>query len=121
MSRRVLVVDDAPVVRLLLKSVLEKKGFTVVGEASNGNEALTKYMELMPDVVTMDITMPEADGIEGVKKILSHDPKAKIVMITAIDQRKFLLEAIKAGATDYIVKPFEDERVVTALEKAISS
>jgi two-component system chemotaxis response regulator CheY len=120
MSSKVLIVDDAPVVRLLLKNVLEKNGFNVVGEASNGNEALEKYKELTPDIVTMDITMPEADGITGVKNILSFDPNAKIIMITAIDQRKYLLEAIKAGAADYIVKPFEDERVVSALQRALS-
>ncbi len=120
MSIKVLVVDDAPVIRMLLKSILEKSGFTVVGEAGNGNEALEKYKELSPDVVTMDITMPEASGIDGVKNILGFEPNAKIVMITALDQRKFLLEAIKAGAVDYIVKPFEDERVISALKKAIS-
>jgi two-component system chemotaxis response regulator CheY len=120
MLSKVLIVDDAPVVRLLLKSVLERHGFQVVGEASNGNEALDSYKELSPDLVTMDITMPEADGIQGVKNILSFDPNAKIIMITAIDQRKYLLEAIKAGATDYIVKPFEDDRVISALQKAIA-
>ena len=120
MSKKVLIVDDAPVVRLLLKSILEKNGFEVVAEAGNGNEALDRYKDSSPDVVTMDITMPEANGIEGVKMILAHDPNAKIVMITAIDQRKYLLEAIKAGAADYIVKPFEDNRVITALQKATS-
>ena len=120
MSAKVLIVDDAPVVRLLLRKVLEDNGFTVVGEASNGNEALEKYKELSPDLVTMDITMPEADGIAGVKNILGYNKDAKIIMITALDQRKFLLEAIKAGATDYIVKPFEDERVVSALNKALT-
>ena len=120
MSSKVLIVDDAPVVRFLLRNLLERNGFEVVGEASNGNEAFEKYKELTPDVVTMDITMPEADGIVGVKRILSFDAKAKIVMITAIDQRKYLLEAIKSGATDYIVKPFEDDRVISALQKAIA-
>lgn len=120
MSTKVLIVDDAPVIRILLKSILERSGFMVVGEAGNGNEALEKYKDLRPDVVTMDITMPEANGIEGVKMILAFDSEAKIVMITAIDQRKFLLEAIKAGAVDYIVKPFEDDRVVSALQKAVS-
>jgi len=120
MSKKVLIVDDAPVVRHLLKNLLEKHGYTVVGEGENGNDALDKYKSLSPDIVTMDITMPDADGIVGVKNILSFDPKAKIVMITAIDQRKFLLEAIKAGATDYIVKPFEDDRVISAIQKALA-
>jgi two-component system chemotaxis response regulator CheY len=120
MSKKVLIVDDAPVIRSLLKNILIRNGFDVVGEAGDGSEALEKYKELSPDAVTMDITMPDVNGIEGVKLILSHDPNAKIVMISAIDQRKYLLEAIKAGATDYIVKPFEDDRVVSALEKATS-
>ncbi len=120
MSKNVLIVDDATVVRLLLRSVLERNGFNVVGEAANGNEAFAKYKELSPDLVTMDITMPEASGIDGLKMILGFDPQAKIIMITAIDQRKYLLEAIKSGAVDYIVKPFEDDRVISALEKALA-
>ena len=119
MSKNVLIVDDAPVIRLLLRNILEKNGFVIVGEAGDGGEACEMYQALSPDVVTMDITMPDVNGIEGVKKILAINPEAKIIMITAIDQRKFLQEAIKAGATDYIVKPFEDDRVISALEKAI--
>ncbi len=116
---RVLVVDDAKVVRMIIKVILEASGFTIVGEAENGHEALGKYKELKPDVVTMDIIMPEVDGIQGLKNILAFDKHAKVIMVTGIDQRESLMEAIRAGASDYIVKPFEDERVVVAVKKAM--
>jgi two-component system chemotaxis response regulator CheY len=116
---KVLIVDDASVVRMIIKGILEANGFQIVGEAKNGNEALDKYRELKPDAVTMDIIMPEADGIQGLRNILGFDKKAKVIMVTAIDQRESLMDAIKAGASDYIVKPFEDERVVTAVKKAL--
>ena len=116
---KVLVVDDASVVRMIIKGILESNGFQIVGEAKNGNEALDKYRELKPDAVTMDIIMPEADGIQGLRNILGFDKNAKVIMVTAIDQRDSLMDAIRAGASDYIVKPFEDERVVTAVKKAL--
>lgn len=113
--RRILVVDDAKVIRMVIKQILTRHGFQVAGEAGNGREALEKYKELKPDAVTMDIIMPEVDGIQGLKEILAFDKQAKVIMISAIDQRDSLTDAIRSGATDYVVKPFEDDRMVTAL------
>ena len=114
--RRILVVDDAKVIRMVIKQILTRHGFQVAGEAGNGREALEKYKELKPDAVTMDIIMPEVDGIQGLKEILAFDKQAKVIMISAIDQRDSLTDAIRNGATDYVVKPFEDDRMVTALK-----
>ncbi len=113
--RRILVVDDAKVIRMVIKQILTRHGFQVAGEAGNGREALEKYKELKPDAVTMDIIMPEVDGIQGLKEILAFDKQAKVIMISAIDQHDSLTDAIRNGATDYVVKPFEDDRMVTAL------
>ncbi len=118
--KKVLIVDDASVVRLMLKKALQSD-FEIVGEATNGVDALEKYKELRPDVVTMDITMPEADGIQATKDIIAFDGDAKIVMMSSIDQKEMLTQAIKAGATSYIVKPFERDRVVSTLNEIIGS
>lgn len=114
--RKILVVDDAKVIRMVIKQILTRHGFQVAGEAGNGREALEKYKELRPDAVTMDIIMPEVDGIQGLKEILAFDKEAKVIMISAIDQRDSLTDAIRNGATDYVVKPFEDDRMVTSLK-----
>jgi len=119
MKGRILVVDDASIMRLMIKDILVYHGYEVVGEAANGREALERYKELQPDLVTMDIIMPEVDGIQGLKDILDYDKSARIVIISAIDQRKALMEAIKSGATDYIIKPFEDDRVLSAIRKSL--
>ena len=116
----ILVVDDAAFMRINLKNILEKAGYEVVGEAENGKEAIKKYKDLKPDLVTMDITMPEMDGIEAVKNIRETDPNANIIMCSAMGQQSMVVEAIEAGAQDFIVKPFEDDRVIEAVEKAIS-
>lgn len=113
--KKILVVDDAKVIRMIIRQVLTRNGFEIIGEAGNGREALEKYKELRPDAVTMDIVMPEVDGIQGLKEILAFDKQAKVVMISAIDQKDALLEAIRQGAVDYVVKPFEDERMVASL------
>lgn len=118
-KKRILIVDDAPVIRLMLKDIFTFNNFEVVGEAANGNEAVVKYEELKPDLVTMDIIMPEADGIHGLTEILKLDPEANVVMVTAIDQRRALMEAVKLGAKDYIVKPFDENRVLSAVEKIL--
>ncbi len=115
--KRVLIVDDASVVRLMIKKVLKEGEFEIVGEAANGVDALTKYKELRPDVVTMDITMPEADGIQATKDIVAFDEDAKVVIMSGIDQKEMLWKAIKAGASSYIVKPFENERVISTLNE----
>ena len=119
MMAKVLVVDDAAFMRMMLKDILIKNGFMVVGEAANGDEASIKYKELNPDVVTMDITMPEMDGISAVREIIKIDPRAKIIMCSAMGQQTMVLEAIQAGARDFIVKPFQEERVIDAITKVL--
>ncbi len=119
MGKKVLIVDDAAFMRMLLKDIITKAGFEVVGEASNGKEAVEKYKELKPDIVTMDITMPEMNGIEAVKEIKKIDPNAKIIMVSAMGQQAMVIEAIQAGAKDFIVKPFQPARVIEALKKLV--
>lgn len=117
---KVLVVDDAAFMRLAIKNVLEKNGFQMVADAKNGREAVEKYIECKPDIVTMDITMPDMTGIEALKKIREIDPKAKIVMISAMGQEKMVKEAILSGAKNFIVKPFKEEHIVQTLLKVAS-
>ena len=117
MAVRVLVVDDAAFMRMMVKDILTKNG--VVGEAENGMKAVEKYNELRPDLTTMDITMPEMDGISAVKAIRKIDPNAKIVMCSAMGQQAMVIEAIQAGARDFIVKPFQADRVLEAVRKAV--
>ncbi|MGM0411015.1 MAG: response regulator [Bacillota bacterium] len=110
-----LIVDDAAFMRLNLKNILKDK-YEIIGEAENGIEAVEMYQELNPDYVTMDITMPEMDGLEAIKAIMDIDPDAQIVVCSAMGQQKMVIQAIDAGAKDFIVKPFKDERVINALE-----
>ena len=119
MAVRVLVVDDAAFMRMMVKDILTKNGYEVVGEAENGMKALEKYQELKPDLTTMDITMPEMDDISAVKEIKKVDPNAKIVMCSAMGQQAMVIEAIQAGARDFIVKPFQPDRVLEAVRKAV--
>ncbi len=119
MAKKIIVVDDAPIIRLMLKDIMQYNGYQVVAECGSGKEGVEKYKEFKPDLVTMDIIMPEKDGIEALEDILKIDPNAKVVMVTAIDQRESLMRAIKAGAADYIVKPFENDRVLSAVKNAI--
>ena len=120
MGQSVLVCDDAAFMRLMLKNILEQHGYRVVGEAVNGNDAINKYKQLKPDLVTMDITMPEMNGIEAVKTIRAFDSKAKIIMCSAMGQQVMVVEAIQAGASDFIVKPFHADQVMEALRKVMS-
>lgn len=117
MAKRVLIVDDAAFMRMLLKDIITKAGYEVVGEAANGVEAVEKFKELKPDVVTMDITMPEMNGIDAIKKIREFAPDAKIIVCSAMGQQAMVVEAIQAGAKDFIVKPFQHSRVIEALQK----
>ena len=117
MGKKVLVVDDAAFMRIKLKDILEKNNYEVVGEAENGIVAIEKYKELSPDIVTMDITMPEMGGGEALKEIKAFDPNAKILMCSAMGQQSMVMDAIRAGAVDFIVKPFDTERVIHALDK----
>ncbi|AEG14614.1 response regulator receiver protein [Desulfofundulus kuznetsovii DSM 6115] len=113
---RVLVVDDAKFMRLTLGNILKKHGHEVF-EAENGADAVAKYHEIQPDLVTMDITMPEMDGLEAVKRIKAVDPKAKIVMVSAMAQKDYVIEAIQSGAIDFIIKPFQEERIREVLKR----
>jgi two-component system chemotaxis response regulator CheY len=116
---KVLIVDDAAFMRMMIKDILEKNGFQVVGEASNGIKAVELYKKEKPDVVTMDITMPDMDGIEAVKQIKATDPNAKVIMCSAMGQQSMVMDAIRAGARDFIVKPFQADRVLEAIRKAL--
>jgi two-component system chemotaxis response regulator CheY len=119
MAVRVLVVDDAAFMRMMVKDILSKNGYEVVGEAENGAKAVEKWQELKPDLTTMDITMPEMDGISAVKAIKKIDPAAKVIMCSAMGQQAMVVEAIQAGARDFIVKPFQPDRVLEAVRKAV--
>ncbi|WML35513.1 response regulator [Clostridium sp. OS1-26] len=114
---KILIVDDAAFMRMMIKDILEKNGFQIVGEANNGLKAVELYKKEKPDVVTMDITMPDMDGIEAVKEIKAFDPAAKIIMCSAMGQQTMVMDAIKAGARDFIVKPFQPDRVLEAIRK----
>ena len=117
MIKNILLADDAAFMRMMLKNILEKAGYTVVGEATNGREAIEKYKELHPDLVILDITMPEVDGIQGLKGIMDYDNSALAVMCSAMGQQSIVIEAIQSGAKDFIVKPFQADRVLECLNK----
>lgn len=117
MKKRVLIVDDAAFMRLVLRNMLVKNGYEVVGEASNGQEAIEKYKTVMPDIVTMDITMPVMEGIEALKHIRQHDAEAKVIMCSAMGQQIMVVQSLQAGARDFIVKPFQEERVLESIQR----
>ena len=119
MKYRVLICDDAEFMRTLLRDTLEKANFEVVGEAVDGKEAVEKYKELKPDIVTMDIVMPLKSGIDATKEIITYDPRARVVMCSALGQEILVMDAIEAGAKDFIVKPFKRERIISAIKKAL--
>ncbi len=120
MGKRILVVDDAAFMRMMIKNIVTKNGYEVAGEAENGKQAVEKYAELRPDIVTMDITMPEMDGIDAVKAIRAIDPNASIIMVSAMGQQAMVMDAIQAGARDFIVKPFQQDRLLQAIERVLS-
>ena len=119
MAKSVMIVDDAAFMRMKLKDILEKNGYSVVAEAQNGVEAIEKYKEVRPEIVTMDIMMPEMDGIEALKGIKGIDANAKVVMCSAMGQQAMVIESIQSGARDFIVKPFQPDRVLEAIRKAV--
>ena len=119
MSRRILITDDAAFMRMMLKDILTKGGYEICGEAANGVEAVNKYKELQPDLVTLDITMPEMDGIQALKAIRAADTNAKCIMCSAMGQQAMVIESIQSGAKDFIVKPFQKERVIEAVSKVL--
>ena len=114
-----MIVDDLAFIKLLLKDLIEKAGFRVVGEASDGKEAIDMYQVKKPDLVLLDITMPKMDGITALKKILALDPGAKIIMCSALGQQRLIVQAIQLGAKDFIVKPFRPDRVISSIKKAL--
>ena len=119
MAQRILIVDDAAFMRMMIKDILTKNGFEVVGEAADGREAVEKYKELSPDLVMMDITMPEMDGVSALKEIKQINANAKVIMCSAMGQQAMVIDAIQAGAKDFIVKPFQADRVIEAIQKVL--
>ena len=119
MAKNILIVDDAAFMRMMIKDILTKNGYNVAGEAENGAKALEKYNELKPDLVLMDITMPEVDGIQSLKNIKAADPSAQVIMCSAMGQQAMVIEAIQSGAKDFIVKPFQADRVLEAVKKVV--
>lgn len=119
MAKNILICDDAAFMRMMIKDILTKNGYNVVGEAENGAKAVEKYGELKPDLVLMDITMPEMDGIQALKKIKASDSSAMVIMCSAMGQQAMVIEAIQGGAKDFIVKPFQAERVLEAVKKVV--
>ncbi|WP_019391826.1 response regulator [Priestia filamentosa] len=119
MSKRILVVDDAAFMRMMIKEILTKNGYEVVAEAADGLQAIEQYKEHKPDLVTMDITMPEMDGIHSLKEIKKVNPNAKVIMCSAMGQQAMVIDAIQAGAKDFIVKPFQADRVIEAISKTL--
>lgn len=119
MAKNILICDDAAFMRMMIKDILTKNGYNVVGEAENGLKAVEKYSETEPDLVLMDITMPEMDGIQALKKIKEQDPGATVIMCSAMGQQAMVIESIQAGAKDFIVKPFQADRVIEAVKKVV--
>lgn len=119
MAKNILICDDATFMRMMLKDILNKNGYNVIGEAENGIKAVDKYKETVPDLVMMDITMPEMDGIQALKKIKEADADAKVIMCSAMGQQAMVIESIQSGARDFIVKPFQADRVIDAVKKVV--
>ena len=119
MAKNILICDDAAFMRMIIKDILTKNGYNIAGEAENGAKAVEKYNELKPDLVLMDITMPEMDGIQALKKIKETDPNASVIMCSAMGQQAMVIESIQSGAKDFIVKPFQADRVLEAVQKVV--
>lgn len=119
MSKRILIVDDSSFAKSMLNEIFIKHGYDVVGEASSGSEALEKYGRLKPDLVTMDIAMPDLDGLKALKEIIRIYPEAKVIMISSIHSKNIVEKALTAGAFDYVIKPFTKERLLKAIDKAL--
>lgn len=119
MAKNILICDDAAFMRMMIKDILSKNGYNVAGEAENGLKAVEKYKEINPDLVLMDITMPEMDGIQALKEIKKIDAGATVIMCSAMGQQAMVIESIQAGAKDFIVKPFQADRVIEAVKKVV--
>ncbi len=119
MAKNILICDDAAFMRMMIKDILTKNGYNIAGEAENGAKAVEKYAELKPDLLLMDITMPEMDGIEALKNIKEKDPNSAVIMCSAMGQQAMVIESIQSGAKDFIVKPFQADRVLEAVQKVV--
>ena len=119
MANNILICDDAAFMRMMIKDILTKNGYNIAGEAENGAKAVERYAEVKPDLVLMDITMPEMDGIAALKKIKELDPNASVIMCSAMGQQAMVIESIQSGAKDFIVKPFQADRVIEAVRKVL--
>ena len=119
MAKNILIVDDAAFMRMMIKDILTKNGYNIAAEAENGKVAVDKYNEVKPDLVLMDITMPEMDGIQALKAIKGNDANANVIMCSAMGQQAMVIEAIQSGAKDFIVKPFQADRVLEAVRKVV--
>ena len=119
MAKNILICDDAAFMRMMIKDILTKNGYNVAGDAENGLKAVEKYKEVNPDLVLMDITMPEMDGIQALREIKKVDGGALVIMCSAMGQQAMVIESIQAGAKDFIVKPFQAERVIEAVKKVV--
>jgi two-component system chemotaxis response regulator CheY len=117
MAKRVLIVDDAMIMRMRIKDIAKEAGWEIVGEASDGEQAVLRYKELRPDMVTMDIVMPKMDGVSALRQLKQECPEARVVMVSAVDQREKLTECIRLGVVDFIVKPFDKARLKSFFEK----
>ena len=118
-GKTVLIVDDATIIRLMLRKMFQRNGITVAGEAEDGEEAVRLYEAMCPDFVTMDITMPGMDGITATRKIMMFNPKARIIMVSALGQESKVREAISAGAKDFIVKPLKEDRLMSSVRRVL--
>jgi len=119
MAKSILIVDDAAFMRMMIKDILTKNNYEVCGEAANGNEAIEQYFKLQPDLVIMDITMPEMSGVDALKVIKAKDSAAKVIMCSALGQQDMVVEAIQYGASDFIVKPFQEDRLIKAISRFV--
>ncbi len=119
MGAKILIADDLSFMRMIQKEILSERGYTIVGEASDGIEAVSKYQSLNPDLVLLDITMPNMNGLEAMRRIFTINPKARVIMCSALGQQNLIVEAIRAGVKDFIVKPFKPERILSAIDKAL--
>ncbi len=120
MAINILIADDLKFMKMVLRDIIEKAGFRVIGEAADGEEAVRLFEEKRPDVVVMDITMPKMDGITALKRIMKIDPSAKVIMCSALGQQRLIINAIQIGAKDFIVKPFQPERIINSIKKVLN-
>jgi two-component system chemotaxis response regulator CheY len=121
MGAKILIADDLSFMRMIQREILTERGYTIVGEATDGVDAVNKFQSLNPDLVLLDITMPNMNGLEAMRKIFAINPKAKVIMCSALGQQSLIVEAIRAGVKDFIVKPFKPERILSAIDKALQN